>query len=339
MSRGDWRDRESTADARQSVARATIVRSVRETTPPKTNDLKQRVGNQAIQRMMASKSTRVAQREPADKKDAKKDKPAPAEAQSPRTQVYVVRDENLRLGGTLVSDLNDLKKKLISSKLTSGWTLVLSIHGSEELLGAQSPPDWQKNAIFYKAADIEKLFNGDKDFVKWRDQYGPNQLSMVSCQISAAFEGTLISNLTRAGAGNKRQAARGLGEGCKPIATALSLTEVPATHADFDKLPKGKRDAIRTKLQKLNEEWGYYGAAPVPDDQVMDYYYDEDPKGAWIKVEVMVGKGHSLDELVKTGIPFWNRTTGDKSAKFREKCDQGAAKLREHESRVPDVPE
>jgi hypothetical protein len=176
--------------------------------------------------------------------------------------------------------------------------------------------------------------------VKWRDQYGPTFLSLVSCQVSASFEGTLISNLTRAGAGNKRQPQRGLGAGCKPIATAFTVPDAPNTRAEFNKLKPGKQDAIREKLRKLNNTWGYYGAPPVPDDLVVQFYYDEEPKGEWVKVEVMVGTGHTVAELKKTGIPYWNRTTGDKSSEFREKCDQGVGKLkREHKPAVPDVPE
>jgi hypothetical protein len=176
--------------------------------------------------------------------------------------------------------------------------------------------------------------------VKWRDQYGPTFLSLVACQVSASFEGKLISNLTRAGAGNKRQPQRGLGEGCKPIATAFTVPDAPNTRAEFNKLAQGKKDAIREKLQKLNDTWGYYGAPPVPDDQVIHFYYEEEPKGEWVKVEVMVGTGHTVRELKKTGIPYWNRTTGDKSAEFRQQCDQGVGTLkRERTPRVPDVPD
>src|SRR5262249_16316769 len=136
--------------------------------------------------------------------------------------------------------------------------------------------------------DIEKLFNNDKDFVKWRDRYGPTYLSLVSCQVSASFEGTLIANLTRAGAGRQRQPGMGLGAGCKPIATALHLTDAPKTRLEFDKLSAAKRESIIERLKNLNKKWGYYGAPPVPDDQVLHYYYDEEPKGEWVQVEVMV---------------------------------------------------
>jgi len=272
-------------------------------------------------------------------KTEEKDKPAPAAASGPMQQVYVVRDKALLLGGTLVSDLEHFKSAVMNTKIGTDWTLVLSIHGSEERLGAQSGPDWQKNAIFYGDSDIKRLFNGDKAFVKWRDQYGPTSLSLVSCQVSASFDDTLISNLTRARAG-KRQPKRGLGAGCKPIATALTVTDAPKTRAEFNKLPQAKQDAIREKLRKLNATWGYYGAPPVPDDQIVHFYYDEEPKGEWVQVEVMVGTGHTVSELKKTGIPYWNRTTGDKAAEFRKQCDQGVGKLkRQHTPAVPDVPE
>jgi hypothetical protein len=332
------RDAEPTSPVKR---RSMGVRTANSNSASQQKALRQRVGNQGMPRLMGNKSGPVVQRQPKDtKKPDPKDKVAPVEAKGPNQQVFVVRDKNLLLGGNLVSDLKDFKRKVMASKVSSDWTLVLSIHGSEERLGAQEPPDWQKNAVFYGASDIDKLFNGDKDFVKWRDQYGPNFLSLVSCQVSASFEGTLIANLTRAGAGNKRQPGRGLGEGCKPIAKTVSLNEAPKTHAEFDKLPQGKRDSILKQLKALNDTWGYFGAPPVPSNLIMDYYYDEDPKGEWVKVEVMVGKGHSVGELQKTGIPFWNRTTGEKAAEFREKCDQGVGKLkREHTSRVPEVPE
>lgn len=299
-----------------------------------------------VQQSASTVDSAIAQRKPkvakksGKPKTKKKVKPAPAEAKGTMQQVYVVRDKRLYLGGTLVNDLKEFKRKVMATKIGTDWTLVLSIHGSEELLAAQSGPNWKKNATFYKEADIKTLFNGDKNFVAWRDQYGPTQLSLVSCQVSASFEGTLISNLTRAGAGNKRQPKRGLGAGCKPIATAVKLGDAPETRAKFEKLAQDKQDAIREKLRKLNNEWGYYGAPPVADDQVVNFYYDEEPKGEWVTVEVMVGTGHTVEELEKTGIPFWNRTTGDKATEFRRLCDQGIGTLkRDHTQVVPDVPE
>jgi hypothetical protein len=307
-----------------------------------------------VQQGVATGASSIVQRQPKGPKKEEKpkakekpqekakgeNKPTPAEAKGPRQQVYVVRDKKLWLGGTLVSDLKDFKRKVMATKIATDWTLVLSIHGSEKLLAAQSGPDWKENAIFYEAADIDNLFKDDKAFVKWRDQYGPTYLSLVSCQVSASFEGTLISNLQRSDPGSKRQPNRGLGAGCKPIATKFELNDAPKTRARFEKLPQKKQDAILKELRQLNDEWGYYGAPPVAEGELVHYYYDEDPKAAWVKVEVMVGTGHSVHELRTTNIPYWNRTTGPKSAEFRKECDQGVGTLkRGHTPRAPDVSE
>jgi len=280
----------------------------------------------------------VIQRKPQNpEKDPKAEEPeAP---KGPHQRLYVVRDKNLQLGGELVDDLSALRSKLLSTKTETEWTLVLSMHGSQDRLGAQSPPDWQKNAKFYEAPDIEKLFGNDKDFVKWRDKYGPTSLSLVSCQVSKSFEATLIKNLTRIGKSGA-QTAKGLGAGCKPIATKVTLDDAPAKRSAFDKLSQSKRDSISKQLKDLNDKWGYYGAPPVPENQILDYYYSEEPKGAWVKVEVMVGTSHEIKDLKKTDIPFWNRTTGSDAAKFRQWCDQGVGELkRERKPSAPPDPD
>lgn len=258
--------------------------------------------------------------------------------QGPFQQVFVVRDQKLHLGGTMVEDLDDLKHKLMATKLTGEWTLVISMHGSEDRLGAQSPPDWQKNAKFYTAQNIEQLFGKDRAFVKWREQFGPSHLSMASCQVSLSFERTLLTNLTRAGSGG-RQSAQGLGENCKPIATAQSLTNAPKTWAEYQKLPQSERDSIFRSLKALNDKWGYYGAPPVPEDEILHYYYEEEPKGEWVQVEVMVGKSHEVSGLKKTGIAYWNRATGPDSVQFLKLCDLGLGKMHEHVPTAPPDPD
>lgn len=284
----------------------------------------------------------LLQRQPAGKnKTGDTSKTDASKQEDTRFQyLFVVRDTRLNLGGgTMVKDLEELKSKLKALKPNGDWTLVLAVHGSEERLGAQSPPDWQKDAEFYKAADIEKLFNADKEFVAWRTKYGPTALSLVACQVSKSFEGTLINNLTRAPKGASRQESRGLGKGCKPIASTKTFDDAPATKAEFLKMPVAKQNDLLEQMETLNDEWGYYGAPPVPASQLLHYYYDEAPKRAWVVVEVMVGTGHEVKDLTPTGIPYWNRTVGDKAAEFRRVCDQGAAPMRGHTPAVPDVPE
>ena len=74
---------------------------------------------------------------------------------------------------------------------------------------------------------------------------------------------------------------------------------------------------------KLNNEFGYFGQPPVPNDQVVRYYFDVTPLGGWPVVEV--GVGH--DQVQPTGIPFWNRSTGPKRAEFNRLCERGIGKL------------
>lgn len=312
--------------------------------PHRLVTLQRLFGNRAVARLIQrapSKQTTfrtnasglVVQR---DKQRSKTPPAKPLTTGGGRQQVWIVRDRSIGLGGGMVvSDLADFKNKVMRTNDADGWTLVLAIHGSEDRLGAQSPPDWQKNAVFYDASDIDALFEQDKAFVKWRDQFGPTHLSLVSCQVSAPFEGVLINNLTRAGDQGTRQPKRGLGEGCKPISTALSLNDAPNSKAKFDKLSAGIKQSITSQLDDLNKKWGYYGAPPVPDDQLLHYYYDEDPKGAWVTVEVHVDQG--AHTLKATGIPYWNRTVGPDAAKFRQLCTQGIGTLKSRQSKAPTV--
>ena len=248
-------------------------------------------------------------------------------------QLWVVRDKTIALGGRLVADLAAFKKSVMATADADGWTLVLAIHGSEDRLGAQAPPDWQKNAVFYDKSDIEALFANDKAFVAWRDKFGPTGLSLVSCQVSAPFEDALLKSLTRPG-DKGRQSKRGLGEGCKPMTRSQAGGSMPASKAAFDKLDAPKREAALDELDVLNKKWGYYGAPPVPRDLLAHYYYDEEPRGEWVLVEVGA-TDKSTHTLKGTGIAFWDRTTGPESARFRDLCSQGIGTLREHKATAP----
>jgi hypothetical protein len=73
---------------------------------------------------------------------------------------------------------------------------------------------------------------------------------------------------------------------------------------------------------------------PVPEEQVLEYFFDVEPKGEWVKVTVGKSVGAHIPP-VDTGIPFYNRATGARQAEFRRICDQGATELREHHSITP----
>ena len=269
-------------------------------------------------------------------RDKKRGRKAPAKVGGGHQQLWVIRDKSIGLGGQLVADLAAFKSRVMATADADGWTLVLAIHGSEDRLGAQAPPNWQQNAVFYDKSDIEALFGGDKAFVTWRDKYGPTALALVSCQVSAPFEDALIKNLTRTGDNGGRQPKRGLGEGCKPMTTALSLGGVPSSKARFDRLTASGRETALDELDVLNQKWGYYGAPPVPRDLIAHYYYNESPKGEWVKVEVGIADT-STHQLKPSGIPFWNRTFGPEASKFRRHCSQGIGTLRQHKTTAPPV--
>jgi len=259
-------------------------------------------------------------------------------------QLYVVRDSSIGLGGgQLVTDLAAFKAHVMHLQNTGTWTLVLAIHGSLDRIAAQAPPNWQQNAVFYVAADINALFNGDPAWVQWRDTYGPSHLALVSCQVSASFEGVMINNLTRhvTGAGSSTaapaQSARGMGTHCKPLSDWKSY-EFPSgtaitTRRQYQRLSADTKSDMVSALSTLNSTYGYYGAPPVPNNQILDYYFDVDPHGRWANVTVGIDQSGAVSD---TDIPFWNRTTGPRSADFRRLCDQGIGTLtRPHIPRGP----
>lgn len=234
---------------------------------------------------------------------------------------YTIRDAGIGLGGSVVADLSEFKQRVMARRVETSWTLILAIHGSEQRVAAQEPPNWQENAVFYRAEDIEQLFNGDAAWTAWRDQFGPTQMTLIGCQVSVDLERTIINNITR-GVGGRRQTASGLGTGCVPLSRSRTFSGM-------------RGEALRDELLALNDTYGYYGSPPVPDDEVMTYYRDEVPRNAWVIVEVGQKIGDSHDEPHNTGIPFWNRTRGSNGTAFRSICNQGVGGLRERQTRVP----
>jgi hypothetical protein len=295
-------------------------------------------------RLLAHELTHVIQQTGAgalalqrDKKEGSEEKkdvsPSAQVKPDPGTAYFhiVVRDSGLDLGGgVLVSDLAAAKATLMKRKVDKPWTLVLSIHASQNRLGAQSPPDWQKNAIFYDDSDIKKLFGSDATFTAWRDQYGPNRVVLYGCQVTAAFEQTIADNLAR---GGKAPTASGLGEGCKPQATTVTFGV--NSRGAYDSLAEGDRGKILSQVQEANKTWGYYGGPPVPDDQVLDHLFKGPKAGSWPKVEVLVKQGDK-DVSANPPIPYWNRLS---NSTFLRLCTKAVGNLREHKPLVPTLRE
>jgi hypothetical protein len=296
-------------------------------------------------RLLAHELTHVIQQNAAsgpsvqrdDQKGGPNDKgaaqqPAPPKPE-PGTAYFhiVVRDPDLDLGGgVLVADLADAKAKLMARKVDKPWTLVLSVHASENRLGAQRGPDWQKNAIFYDDAAVKSLFGGDSAFVKWRDQFGPNRVVLYGCQVTAAFEQTIANNLSR---GGQAPNASGLGEGCKPLSTAVTFGA--NSRREYDQLSATEKDKMLGEVQAANSTWGYYGGPPVPNDQVLDYLFKGPKPGSWAQVEVIVKDGDNYVSA-KPPIPYWNRLG---NSIFLNKCTKAVGNLREHKPMTPTMKE
>lgn len=266
------------------------------------------------------------------KDDAARQQPAPV-TPDPSTAYFhiVVRDPGLDLGGgVLVPDLAAAKATLMRRTIDKPWTLVLAIHASQNRLGAQAPPDWQKNAVFYDDAAIKALFGGDSAFVGWRDQFGPNRVVLYGCQVTAAFEQTIADNLAR---GGKAPTAAGLGEGCKPLATTVTFGV--GSRRAYDALSGDDKQKVLGEVQAANATWGYYGGPPVPRDQVLDYLFKGPQPGSWPQVEVIVKQG---DDYVSANppIPYWNRLS---NSTFLRMCTRAVGNLRQRTPQAPTMRE
>ncbi|MEZ4616979.1 MAG: hypothetical protein R2867_15945 [Caldilineaceae bacterium] len=118
------------------------------------------------------------------------------------------------------------------------------------------------------------------------------------------------------------------------VATYSTASGVELTSKkQFQKFTADQKQDVLRHFQELNRIYGYYGAPPVPDNQVLHYLFDEVPTAGW--PVVTVGKKQGDEDVWDTKIPFWNRATGPHAERYRRICDQGLGQLRPHRARVP----
>lgn len=237
---------------------------------------------------------------------------------------YVIGDPRLNAGdGVFLKSLKDIKKSLMKRQIKEKWTLVLSMHGSADIIADQVQAlAGGKGA--YDAAAITDLFDNDAAFTRWRDKWGPSRLVLNSCAVTQQFEGVLIKAFTKKGSS---QSAQGLGSGCAPLTEVKVYTynnKDIKTWSDYRKLPKNAQADFKSQLDDWNQKWGYFGGPPVDGSLVLHYYFDEPPKGGWPIVQV----GRSSNGI---GVSFHDRAT---KAEFHKTCSE-AAPLR---GRTPSVP-
>ena len=225
-------------------------------------------------------------------------------------------------GGYLVQHLTEVPAALMRISRPNEWTLVLSIHGAQNLVADVGGQVRTGGPDAYDAARVRSIFS-TPEFVRWRNANGPTRLVMNACQLSREFEAVFIDVLTRAGApGGSRgtqqgqQQPQGLGTGCRP-STRMEGIEGVNTRADYDGLSAAERARWLRHFQEINRRWGYFGRPPVPDGQVLHYLFGEPPVGEWPIVEV-------TSDRRPTGVPFWDRRHhGD----FWRLCTGGIAEL------------
>ena len=244
-----------------------------------------------------------------------------------RLAYYVIGDAGLNTGnGVFLNRLEQLRPRLMRLRWRYRWTLVVSIHGSQNFIANQTRA-LREGPGSYDAAAINRIFANNSDFVSWRNEYGPARIVLNACQVSSALEGVIINTITRPESG---QPAQGLGTGCRPETITQIITHNGRdirTRRQFDRIPSPDRRARTQQLQDLNKQWDYFGAPPVPNIQVLDYYFNEPPRCGWPVVRVTYERRRT-----SRPIPFYNR---GQNPEFMRLCTQGVGELQPHRPTVP----
>src|SRR5262249_4266305 len=142
--------------------------------------------------------------------------------------------------------------------------------------------------------------------------------------LASSFEAVFISSLTQAGSSGGGQQPQGLGTDCRPN-TEVMMIQGPnnsnvTTWQQYRALNRVEREAALEDLRQLNRQWGYFGQPPVPNDQILHYYFDEPPNGGWPVVRVQVG--HGAGGVME--VPFYNRS---QHTRFNQICNRGLGQL------------
>jgi len=244
-----------------------------------------------------------------------------------RQRYFVVGDRGLNAGdGIFVPTLEAMRDRLVRIRRREVWTLVISIHGAEDLLATQGGYLRDRNASgAYEADDIRRIFARNRNFVTWRNRFGPGKVVLNACQVNQPFEKVILEALLRPGS---VQQAQGLGRACRPGTTVQVLeyrTRPIRTRLQWNRIPRGVRRELERDLHRLNTESGYFGAPGVPRKLLLHYYFDEEPRGGWPVVRVT----HFRRE---TSIPFYNRA---QHPRFLKQCSGHIGSL---PGRRPTVP-
>lgn len=249
-----------------------------------------------------------------------------------RVIYFVVGDKKLDAGnGIHVENLEEMKKSLVKIKQQLPWRLVISIHGADSVISPKGGDLKNPKAEDYYDADkIQKLFKDDEAFKTWREAFGPTWTTLNACQVHRKFEAVILSAFNKPDA---TQSAQGLGKGCRPLTRIMQYFDKNGTpietRSQFSKLSEKEKDIFTQFLSEANDQYGYFGGPPVPKTHLLNYYFDEPPKGGWPIITVGVGASK-----VDSGISFFNRTV--KESEFIDKCQEHMGPMLH--GRTPAVP-
>ena len=244
---------------------------------------------------------------------------------------FVVGDKKLNSGnGIYVKDLEGMKARLMKLSLTGKWRLIISIHGSEDVIATQGGYLRSRSAKgAYEADDLKKLF-GDADFDKWRKAHGPSWTTLNACQVNLPFEKVLLTVLNKPGSTQK---AQGLGQACRPYTDIMYYIDAKKrairNKNQWRRLSKTEKKEMEEMLKELNRKFGYFGTPPIDESLLIHYYFEEEPLGGWPTVTVSYNRQD-------TGISFQNRT---QNARFLKTCTKHIGPMRDHKASVPSVPD
>jgi len=243
---------------------------------------------------------------------------------------FVVGDRGLDAGnGTYVQTLEQMRDRLLRVSRLHSWTLVISIHGSQDIVATQG--GFLRNPSspgVYDASAIDRIFNQHSQFGQWRRANGPSRVVLNACQVTMQLEGVILRALLRPGSA---QAAQGLGAGCRPETTVIYLQyngRDIRRRVQWASIQAAERTGPLRQLEQLNQRYGYFGAPRIPNSQVLDYYFDEEPLGGWPVVEVTHNRRG-------TNIPFFNRA---QHTRFLRMCSGHIGSLPGRTATVPPPP-
>lgn len=220
---------------------------------------------------------------------------------SDQLKYYVVGDKGLNYGnGTYVESMEKLKSALLKTKPKGAWTLVISMHGAEDLLATTGGFLRDRNGDgAYDAKKIKSIF-GDNAFTAWKKKYGPTKVMMNSCQINQSFERVLFDSFLK---DPSKQAATGLGKDCRPATSVLTLQYVSegprgvervtviSNRRQWAKVPQASKKDLLANLAEINKKYGYFGVIKASSsNQLLHYYFDEEPFGGWPIVRLNVDR-------------------------------------------------